>query len=290
MGRKRRPKRRNLAFSALEAGDLQMLRLRLAEDPDLPFIRDLNGNSLLLAAIYRGDGEAIDLLREAAGPLPAAEAVALGDAERLRELLDAGEAKPDDEAPDGFGLLHLACMFGHRDVVELLLDRGARRDRVCGHRMGVRPVHSAAAGRQYGLVELLLVDVLGMDWSEVHKEAEELEHAVSDRLLDHLDRFLDYPSVDPHGDPIPDPSGRARERRKAGRPLREAPAGAKVEVVRVTDQSPAFLKTVTRLGLQPGARIQVVESDESLDTTTVRVGRRAVTLGARAVRNLIVRG
>lgn len=144
--------------------------------------------------------------------------------------------------------------------------------------------------RRHRLVELLLVDVLGMDWSEVHKEAEELEHAVSDRLLDHLDRFLDYPSVDPHGDPIPDPSGRARERRKAGRPLREAPAGAKVEVVRVTDQSPAFLKTVTRLGLQPGARIQVVESDESLDTTTVRVGRRAVTLGARAVRNLIVRG
>ncbi len=64
--------------------------------------------------------------------------------------------------------------------------------------------------RRHRLIELFLVKVLGMNWSEVHDEAERLEHAVSERLIDRIDDMLGRPSVDPHGDPIPGPEGQAR--------------------------------------------------------------------------------
>src|SRR5215204_2494824 len=61
--------------------------------------------------------------------------------------------------------------------------------------------------RRHRLIELFLVQVMGMNWSEVHAEAEELEHAVSERLIQRMDEMLGYPSVDPHGDPIPNIHG-----------------------------------------------------------------------------------
>src|SRR5947208_3855753 len=61
--------------------------------------------------------------------------------------------------------------------------------------------------RRHRLVELFLVKVLGLDWSEVHDEAEELEHAISDKVLERIDQLLERPRVDPHGDPIPTAKG-----------------------------------------------------------------------------------
>ena len=61
--------------------------------------------------------------------------------------------------------------------------------------------------RRHRLIELFLVKVMGMSWTEVHEEAEHPEHAVSDRLIDRIDEMLGRPAVDPHGDPIPDPDG-----------------------------------------------------------------------------------
>src|SRR6476661_8041735 len=63
--------------------------------------------------------------------------------------------------------------------------------------------------RRHRLVELFLVKTLGLDWSEVHAEAEELEHAISDRVMDRIDVLLGHPTVDPHGDPIPDSNAAA---------------------------------------------------------------------------------
>src|SRR3954469_20129180 len=62
--------------------------------------------------------------------------------------------------------------------------------------------------RRHRLVELFLVKVLELDWSEVHEEAELLEHAISDKVLERIDSFLEHPSVDPHGDPIPTSKGK----------------------------------------------------------------------------------
>src|SRR5436309_3353248 len=66
--------------------------------------------------------------------------------------------------------------------------------------------------RRHRLVELFLVQVLGLDWSEVDEEAEELEHAISDKVLAAMDRALNHPQVDPHGDPIPTSSGKVHRR------------------------------------------------------------------------------
>src|ERR1700677_4514193 len=66
--------------------------------------------------------------------------------------------------------------------------------------------------RRHRLVELFLVKVLGLDWSVVHDEADTLEHAISDRVLERMDALLNHPTVDPHGDPIPTPKGQLHER------------------------------------------------------------------------------
>src|SRR3954467_2096461 len=65
--------------------------------------------------------------------------------------------------------------------------------------------------RRHRLVELFLVKVLKLDWSEVHAEAEELEHAISEKVLERIDSLLGHPSVDPHGDPIPSSKGLVNE-------------------------------------------------------------------------------
>src|SRR6266850_5993557 len=69
--------------------------------------------------------------------------------------------------------------------------------------------------RRHRLVELFLVKVLGLDWSEVHDEAEQLEHAISEKVLERIDAFLGHPAVDPHGDPIPTSKGKVTAQRHA---------------------------------------------------------------------------
>lgn len=141
--------------------------------------------------------------------------------------------------------------------------------------------------RRHRLVELFLVEVLGFDWSEVHDEAERLEHAVSDRLIDRIDEMLGRPAVDPHGDPIP--TAALEVAAGAGEPLSELPAGVRARVTRVGDQDAGFLRRVDRLGLSPGARLKVVERDADADTLDLDLGRgRRVALGLRAAAKITV--
>src|SRR5436190_5280017 len=96
--------------------------------------------------------------------------------------------------------------------------------------------------RRHRLVELFLVKVLGLDWSEVHDEAEELEHAISDKVLDRIDRVLGHPSVDPHGDPIPSAKGKVGDTPISS--LADCPLNRPMKVARVIDQDPPFLQFV----------------------------------------------
>src|SRR5918999_1561236 len=93
--------------------------------------------------------------------------------------------------------------------------------------------------RRHRLVELFLVKVLGLDWSEVHAEAEELEHTISDKVLDRIDAFLGHPSVDPHGGPIPSAAGAVTDARRLDS-LVDCPLNRAVRVARVMDQDPPF--------------------------------------------------
>ena len=143
--------------------------------------------------------------------------------------------------------------------------------------------------RRHRLIELFLVKVMGMSWTEVHDEAEHLEHAVSERLIERIDEMLGRPAVDPHGDPIPDPHG-AVDRREYDT-LLTCPLGSRVAVSRVTDQDTAFLRFVERHDLKPGSVIEVEERDEAADSVRLRgENDREITIGARAASKVLVRG
>lgn len=140
--------------------------------------------------------------------------------------------------------------------------------------------------RRHRLVELFLVKVMGMSWTEVHDEAELLEHAVSDRLIDRIDEMLGRPEVDPHGDPIPDAEGTVRL--PAYETLMTCPLNQLMRVSRVSDQDREFLHFIERHDLKPGAVVEVAERDAAADSVRVK-GAREFTIGARAASKVLVR-
>jgi len=141
--------------------------------------------------------------------------------------------------------------------------------------------------RKHRLIEMFLVRTLGFDWSEIHEEAELLEHALSDRLVERLDAFLGHPQVDPHGDPIPSAAGRMPER--VARPLSELPPKASATIARITRQDSEFLRFLNQAGLKPGRRLKLARRDPVADLLVVTLGDgREVSLGSKAARDVLV--
>lgn len=143
--------------------------------------------------------------------------------------------------------------------------------------------------RRHRIVETFLVEVLGLDWSEVHEEAEILEHAISEKVLDRLDAYLGHPTADPHGSPIPPAPGSGPMRTIEMRPLTDCQSGQAVTVGRLLDTLPRFLQFAERNGLTPGSALTVVRNDPAADAVTVKVGRAApTTLGSAAAGKVLV--
>jgi DtxR family Mn-dependent transcriptional regulator len=141
--------------------------------------------------------------------------------------------------------------------------------------------------RRHRLIEQFLVQVLGMNWSEVHEEAERLEHAVSERLIDRIDDMLGRPAVDPHGDPIPGPEGTLN--RRADPDLMTSPVNTPLVVTRVTDQDADFLRFIEQRNLKPGQKLTIESRDPASDSVSIRSesGLRT-TIGARAASKVLV--
>jgi DtxR family transcriptional regulator, Mn-dependent transcriptional regulator len=141
--------------------------------------------------------------------------------------------------------------------------------------------------RRHRLVELFLVQVMGLRWDEVHDEAELLEHVVSDRLIDRMDEMLGRPEADPHGDPIPDAEGVVKKQQ--AQTLLTCPVNTRVTVTRIIDQDKQFLRFVENNDLKPGESIEVEQRDEASDSVRLR-GKddRRITIGARAASKLLV--
>jgi DtxR family Mn-dependent transcriptional regulator len=140
--------------------------------------------------------------------------------------------------------------------------------------------------RRHRLVELFLVRVMGMSWDEVHDDAEQLEHVVSDRLIDRIDEMLGRPTRDPHGDPIPSADGAV-----AHRPLESlltCPVHTALRVARIADQDPSFLRFIEQNDLKPGQELTVETRDPAADSVLLRANDRALTIGARAASKLLV--
>jgi len=158
--------------------------------------------------------------------------------------------------------------------------------------MGVRltPAGEKLAGlvlRRHRLIELFLVKVLNMSWAEVHDEAEQLEHAVSEHLIDRIDEMLGRPSVDPHGDPIPSAEGRVAQLDHVD--LLSAPLNAPLVVARVIDQDPEFLRFVEQQHLMPGQAVVVEHRDAAADAVRLNADGLIVTIGARAASKVLAR-
>jgi DtxR family Mn-dependent transcriptional regulator len=142
--------------------------------------------------------------------------------------------------------------------------------------------------RRHRLVELFLVKVLGMSWAEVHDEAERLEHAVSEALIERIDEMLGRPAVDPHGDPIPTAEGTIAALPSLD--LLSAPVGAALSVTRVIDQDPDFLRFIEQHDLMPGSTVTIETRDPMSDAVEVRAASgRLTTIGARAASKVLVR-
>ncbi|MBX6316323.1 MAG: metal-dependent transcriptional regulator [Isosphaeraceae bacterium] len=140
--------------------------------------------------------------------------------------------------------------------------------------------------RRHRLVELFLVQTLEMPWDEVHEEAEHLEHAVSERLVDRIDAYLGHPAFDPHGDPIPRADGSMAE--PVGVPLAQLGRGRRFRLVRVVDQDPAFLRYLTECGLDLHTEGELVENRPEAGALVLRAGGRLVALGHEAAGKVLV--
>ena len=125
--------------------------------------------------------------------------------------------------------------------------------------------------RRHRLVELFLVQILGLDWAEVHAEAEEWEHVTSEKVLERMDALLGHPAVDPHGDPIPTVSGAVAP--PSDMNLVNCPLRQKLVVTRVLDQEPKFLNFVRAAGLTPGAVLTVQNRSDEADALHVHPQR-----------------
>jgi DtxR family transcriptional regulator, Mn-dependent transcriptional regulator len=140
---------------------------------------------------------------------------------------------------------------------------------------GVRLTHAGRAlalrvVRRHRLIEQFLVETLRLSWDEVHEEAENMEHAVSDWLVDRIDAALGYPKTDPHGEPIPKADGTVAA--PVDRRLVDCAAGEQFHVARVTDQSPEFLRFLSQAGLEIGTSGALVANEPTADKVTVSIG------------------
>ncbi len=209
----------------------------------------------------------------------------------LKRILQEEQHAPGQRVPTGQIASALGVTPGTATtMVKTLADAGlVEYEPYAGVRLTEAGTRLAAhVVRRHRLIELFLVRILGMSWGEVHEEAEILEHAVSDRLIERMDEMLGRPEVDPHGDPIPSPEGKL-----PGVPdypsLLLCPLGAPVRLARVTDQRTDFLHMLDRHGLVPGRQLVVVLRDELADTVEVQPeDARPLRLGFRAASRVLV--
>lgn len=140
--------------------------------------------------------------------------------------------------------------------------------------------------RRHRLIELFLVKTLDLSWDEVHEEAENMEHAVSDLLVDRIDEYLGNPSTDPHGDPIPRADGTVAASSRQS--LATCHEGESFRVVRVIDQSPEFLRYLSESGLPLGCEGQVIANRVEAAMMTVLVSEKEISLAHRVAENLMI--
>ena len=168
--------------------------------------------------------------------------------------------------------------LGGQGLVDHERYQGARLT-AAGRREAIRMI------RRHRVLELFMVEVLGYTWDQVHVEAERLEHAVSDGMVDRMARVLGDPDADPHGHPIPSSAGQIRVPELPA--LADLAPGDRATLRRVSDEDPEDLRELARLNLVPGVEIEVLERT-ALGPLRVRIGRSEEWLPAELATHLRV--
>jgi len=141
--------------------------------------------------------------------------------------------------------------------------------------------------RKHRLWEYFLVNKLGFAWDEVHDIAEQLEHINSEKLIDNLDKFLDFPTKDPHGDPIPDKNGNLPTVKR--QLLCDAPFNTKLTFVGVNDDSTTFLHYLDKQNIPLGAIIEILEKEEFDHSLKIRVNDKEIIISDVIANNIFVK-
>lgn len=179
-------------------------------------------------------------------------------------------------APSASGMIRRLARLG---LVTVERYRGSRLS-ARGRQIALRLL------RRHRVIESFLVTKLGFGWDDVHTEAERLEHAASDDLVERMAAALGHPTADPHGAPIPTAAGRVDERRLSS--IADLPARAPARVVRVSDHDPEFLRYLGERGIRPGATVRVESREPFGGLLTLTVGRERRTVGTAAASRVYV--
>ncbi len=140
--------------------------------------------------------------------------------------------------------------------------------------------------RKHRLWEMFLVDVLHFGWDEIDQEAEKFEHIMSEKMEDKIDEVLGFPSVDPHGDPIPSRNGTIKTIRSF--PLAGVEEGTSVRVVRVNDADPELLQYASSIGLSLNKKIAIRQRIKFDNSLIVKIGTKEMTISATLAENIFV--
>lgn len=140
--------------------------------------------------------------------------------------------------------------------------------------------------RKHRLTEMFLVEKMGFGWEEVHEVAEQIEHIHSPKFFAKMDEMLDFPTVDPHGSPIPDKQGNIQL--KNYNPLKEFEEGSVVKLVAVTHSNEEFLKFLNSKKLQLDTMIEILHKEEFDQTMKIKFNNQEITLSEKVTEKLLV--
>ena len=140
--------------------------------------------------------------------------------------------------------------------------------------------------RKHRLWEVFLVNKLNFSWDEVHEVAEQLEHIQSEKLTNELDKFLNFPTHDPHGDPIPNPAGFIKIIPKLK--LSDLGIGETGKFIGVKDSSSAFLKYLDKRKISLGCNIKVLHQEEFDQSLHIGLDETNLTISIKSASNLYI--
>lgn len=176
-------------------------------------------------------------------------------------------------------VLEMIRKLGNIKLVEILPDKTIRlTDK--GKKKALQII------RKHRIWEAFLVNKLDYKWNEVHDLAEQLEHIESDDLVKRLEAYLGFPSVDPHGDPIPDENGKIKKIKT--QPLDIASLNKKLTIVSLANSSNEFLKYLDKVGLTIGDTIEISEVEAYDKSVTIKHKKSFIILSNEAAENILV--